>query len=178
MKIIKVVITDAEIRSKFELEDGCEFEIERLQIELPASKPVVARHATLAAKAEGSKSSGGGVDMGDKSKAEQMIKDGMKAGTIVEATGMKIQDVYNLKNAMKKDGRLEVIPEREGEVMLTPPTPQKPAESVEINDDYYAEKIRELWVGTTMQSVDVCNELDISMMKFNKIIRQYVISKV
>lgn len=125
-----------------------------------------------------------------KEEAIKMLQDGVKPKLIHKQTGLPMQWIYQQKYRMGREGTLvpldtdheeepqSIIDLKEHAADHIPEEKSASAKELEvIDDEWYAEKIRQRWVTEKVSSLDVCKELDISMMKFNKIIMQFNIKR-
>lgn len=125
-----------------------------------------------------------------KEEAIKMLQDGVKPKLIHKQTGLPMQWIYQQKYRMGRESTLvpldtdheeepqSIIDLKEHAADHIPEEKSSSAKELEvIDDEWYAEKIRQRWVTEKVSSLDVCKELDISMMKFNKIIMQFNIKR-
>ena len=184
MKVAKVIIDIREIRLAFDLPTDCEIEIEET-VGVAMEEEQQEAEFTTNHKREILEPSDS-----ERKRAIKMIQDGVKTKKIHEATGLPKQWIYQQKHRMGKDGTLVALdtdheeepkPFIQLKAHLTGhPSEQKidNAKELEVIDDqWYADKIRQAWVVERKSSLDVCNELDISMMRFNKLIMAFNIKR-
>lgn len=123
-----------------------------------------------------------------KEEAIKMLQDGVKPKLIHKQTGLPMQWIYQTKYKMGKEGTLVDLDtdheEEPGDIAKLRehaaaelPEKESSADIETIDDQWYADKISQRWVVEKVSSLDVCRELDISMMKFNNIIMQFNIKR-